>query len=463
MSIVADVGSVMSKVGISGMDHPIGYFSSYAPAGELEPLDSMTDGGEEKNAGNFSSFNLDLSKCHDESCHWRNPFAEDHDVASLELYTSLLAHGIAKSLGTTTTPPDLSDNPLLLVVPSLLSPSSRARLCDHLFECLPSLPAIYFGKDCTLACYSVGKSSATVVDVGGSGVRVSPVFEGWVQEGKGGRLLGRDGKDGGYGGGVYQDQLWGELLKKKLSEEAVASSAAAAGTSSSSSSSSSSDQTSNNNTKQKQPNIDTTIPRSMQHLPPSTLSSLPSGPNSYRHLAYLSDLRNGKESACKIGEFGYGRPGEASDGSNDLKIPYSLPDGTNVQIGKERYALGEALFGGKDPARKEFDALQKFVTDTVWSCNRDHHVALLSNVVVTGGGSVVEGFAERVRAEVEDIIHVHTPMWRLKVLASGEKERRYGNWLGGSILSSLSGFEENWVSRKEWQEQGGDAVNLKCP
>ena len=57
------------------------------------------------------------------------------------------------------------------------------------------------------------------------------------------------------------------------------------------------------------------------------------------------------------------------------------------------------------------------------------------------------------RRELEKVLHVHTPMWRLKVLASGERERKYGSWLGGSILSSLTGFEENWVARKEWEGQ----------
>lgn len=30
-------------------------------------------------------------------------------------------------------------------------------------------------------------------------------------------------------------------------------------------------------------------------------------------------------------------------------------------------------------------------------------------------------------------------------------ERRYGGWLGGSILASLGTFHQLWISREEWQ------------
>ena len=30
-------------------------------------------------------------------------------------------------------------------------------------------------------------------------------------------------------------------------------------------------------------------------------------------------------------------------------------------------------------------------------------------------------------------------------------ERRYGAWLGGSILASLGTFHQLWISKEEWQ------------
>lgn len=39
-----------------------------------------------------------------------------------------------------------------------------------------------------------------------------------------------------------------------------------------------------------------------------------------------------------------------------------------------------------------------------------------------------------------------------KIHAPGNPvERRYGGWLGGSILASLGTFHQLWISKEEWQ------------
>lgn len=44
---------------------------------------------------------------------------------------------------------------------------------------------------------------------------------------------------------------------------------------------------------------------------------------------------------------------------------------------------------------------------------------------------------------------------RLKIIsANSTSERRYGAWIGGSILSSLGSFQQMWLSRQEYEESG---------
>jgi actin-like protein 6B len=71
---------------------------------------------------------------------------------------------------------------------------------------------------------------------------------------------------------------------------------------------------------------------------------------------------------------------------------------------------------------------------------------LMGNVVLTGGGSLFAGLGERLNNElVRNFPHV-------KIHAPGNPtERRYGGWLGGSILASLGTFHQLWISREEWQ------------
>lgn len=41
-------------------------------------------------------------------------------------------------------------------------------------------------------------------------------------------------------------------------------------------------------------------------------------------------------------------------------------------------------------------------------------------------------------------------------------ERKFLVWIGGSILSSLSTFQNNWITKEEYEERGSSIVHLKC-
>ena len=45
----------------------------------------------------------------------------------------------------------------------------------------------------------------------------------------------------------------------------------------------------------------------------------------------------------------------------------------------------------------------------------------------------------------------------------GTPERyKYSVWIGGSILSSLSAFQQMWTSKQEYDESGPSIVHRKC-
>ena len=50
----------------------------------------------------------------------------------------------------------------------------------------------------------------------------------------------------------------------------------------------------------------------------------------------------------------------------------------------------------------------------------------------------------------------------MKVKIIAPAERRYLVWIGGSILSSLSTFQNMWISKAEYQESGPEIVHRKC-
>lgn len=42
-------------------------------------------------------------------------------------------------------------------------------------------------------------------------------------------------------------------------------------------------------------------------------------------------------------------------------------------------------------------------------------------------------------------------------------ERKYSAWIGGSILASLGTFQQMWVSKAEYDENGASISDRKCP
>lgn len=49
---------------------------------------------------------------------------------------------------------------------------------------------------------------------------------------------------------------------------------------------------------------------------------------------------------------------------------------------------------------------------------------------------------------------------KIKVIAP--PERKFGVWIGGSVLSSLATFQTSWITQSEYTEFGSSIVHRKC-
>jgi len=146
------------------------------------------------------------------------------------------------------------------------------------------------------------------------------------------------------------------------------------------------------------------------------------------------------------------------------QVEHEFPNGFHDDFGVDRFKIAEALF---DPASIKGAAsgatlgAAHVVTTSVGMCDVDLRPSLYGNVVVTGGNSLLQGFNERLNRD----LGIKTPStMRFKLIAAnGAQERRYGAWIGGSILASLGSFQQMWVSKQEYEEGGKAQVNTKCP
>merc|ERR1712045_395164 len=82
---------------------------------------------------------------------------------------------------------------------------------------------------------------------------------------------------------------------------------------------------------------------------------------------------------------------------------------------------------------------------------------LYQNVVLSGGTTMFQGIGERMTKELTALA---PSTMKIKVVAP--PERKYSVWIGGSILSSLSTFQQKWISKQEYDECGPAIVHRKC-
>merc|ERR1712216_1057900 len=67
------------------------------------------------------------------------------------------------------------------------------------------------------------------------------------------------------------------------------------------------------------------------------------------------------------------------------------------------------------------------------------------------------GIADRMSKEITALAPAS-----MKVKVIAPPERKYSVWIGGSILSSLSTFQQMWISKQEYDESGPTIVHRKC-
>ncbi len=94
-------------------------------------------------------------------------------------------------------------------------------------------------------------------------------------------------------------------------------------------------------------------------------------------------------------------------------------------------------------------------------CEVDLRPSLYGSVIVTGGNSLIQGFNERLNRDLSN--KTPTNMRFKLIAANGAQERKYGSWIGGSILASLGSFQQMWISKLEYEEGGKSQVDRKCP
>jgi actin-related protein len=133
---------------------------------------------------------------------------------------------------------------------------------------------------------------------------------------------------------------------------------------------------------------------------------------------------------------------------------YELFDGQVINIGGgERAGCPEPLF---HPQAVGVDApgVPELVHLAIGRSDPELWEELYHNIVLAGGSTMFDGFAERVEREVTALA---PPAARPRVFAP--PERKYSAWIGGSILCQLPTSKQMWVTKAEYDEAGPRVVH----
>lgn len=411
-AVVIDVGHSTTKAGFAGSDTPTAVFPSVAgvqlkSSGVVgqgaRPL-GQSDGGKVHHVGTTAiSYRRDAMEI-------VSPL-EDGLVRDWDVVEKLWSHAFEERLGIKT-----EEHPVLMAEPSWNTRKHRERMVELMFEKY-QVPAFFLARNAVLASFACGRSTSLVFDSGGGMTSAVPVYDGFVLQ-----------------NGIVKSQVAGDLLTKELFSLL----------------------------QQKKVEF---LPRYMLKKREVTagkfevtILDFPQTASSYKEYMTLEVVRDMKETVSKVSE----KPFVAANNAHIPTVSYELPDGKVAEVGTERFHVPEIMFQPsllQKPVANAVGAHQ-MIHSAISNCDSDMRRELYKGVVCTGANTLLDGFTDRLNSELQQL----SPTQKFKILAPhNTAERRFGVWIGGSILASVGTFHQLWMSRSEYDEHGATLCIEKCP
>ena len=281
----------------------------------------------------------------------------------------------------------MDEHPVLLTEPPHNPTSHREQLAEIFFETFRA-PALFVAPPAVLSLYASGRTTGVVLDVGEGVTHCIPVYEGYALPHS---IIRSD-----LGGGDVTKRLQLLLRKNGLAFSTTAESDFC----------------------------------SLMKEEVCYVSNKPTGGMSNDY-----DIRTASDNTT-------------TSTITTPKAQYQLPDGQVITLENERHRSSEVLFNPSLIGSEERPIHDVLLTSILQS-DMDLRSTLFTNIVLSGGSTLLPGLGDRLLYEVRQ----RAPD-RTKIRISAPPERGESAWVGGSILASLATFKNMWVGRTEYEEYG---------
>lgn len=101
----------------------------------------------------------------------------------------------------------------------------------------------------------------------------------------------------------------------------------------------------------------------------------------------------------------------------------------------------------------DYEGVHDLIYKSCGTCRAEEQPNLYENIVLAGGNTLFPFISQR----LENMLS-NAPA---EVTITANAERAFSTWVGGSIIASISTFDQVWISNKEYKERGPAIVHEK--
>lgn len=432
-AVVGDVGTSSSKFGLAGEDTPQLVLPTVVGKRPVAVLDAQSSSpSDASKPPPLSPYVVgDLSASRDVDV--LHP-VETCAVANWDALEQLWSHAFGRLHVDPVDHPVITSAASCFANEALQNAATRdaEKYVEMMFEKF-QVPCFYMAKDAVLDAFAFGRSTALIAEIGAGATRVVPVFDGYA--------LQRPAQYSSVGCNQLSSYLEHIVRQRNPGLEV-------------------------------RPRCCFTRKLNAQGKVetlslPKEQCSPPLMPSSYLKFMKCDIMRDMREATCVT-------PATAlteDAAERNEPVRYELPDGTVVNMDRERLEVGEFLLhprifeGAGAIVKTEQHAaaatktlakgLHRMLYDAVQLCDADLRRDMLGNIILCGGGSLMPGLTERLHSELTNMV---PSTFKVRFTNVMKIERQFSCFIGGSILASLGSFQQLWVSKCEYEELGAHAL-----